>query len=155
MTCTVGSTLQCFETVFVSEIRSSDRKPIGIWSVDVTAERWITVRASGRITFTTLLQKRTMRFEILENLDAFRSIAPEWDSFWQKSSSHVAFHRAIPLIRFAETFGRAGSFRTILIRNGDRIVMGLPISSSPGILVASRPVALSIFGRSKLVLSNS
>lgn len=75
-----------------------------------------------------------MRFEILENLKAFQSIAPEWDAFWRQSSSHVAFHRAIPLIRFAETFGHTPSFRTILVRDGDRIVLGLPLSSSPGVL---------------------
>lgn len=75
-----------------------------------------------------------MRFEILDNLEAFRAIAPEWDAFWAMSSSHVAFHRALPLVRFAETFGHTQSFRTILIRDGERIVLGLPLCSSPGVL---------------------
>ena len=75
-----------------------------------------------------------MHYQIIDSLEAFRHQTREWDSLWQASSSHVAFHRALPLIRFAETFGHRDSFRAILIYDDHLPVLGLPLSCTKGFL---------------------
>lgn len=75
-----------------------------------------------------------MHYHIFPTLGAFQDRTEEWDTLWRESSSHVAFHRAHPLIRFAETFGHVDAFRAIVIYDEGKPVLGLPLICTKGAL---------------------
>ena len=66
--------------------------------------------------------------QIIDSWESFQSLAQTWNHLWERSQSHVAFHRAEPICHFVEAFDLKDSLRVVLVRSGDQLVTAVPLT---------------------------
>lgn len=68
-----------------------------------------------------------MQVKVIKSLTQFRDIAEPWNQLWHDSQSHVALHRADPIIRFVDAMGFSNEFAAITVQDHGRLVLGVPL----------------------------